>query len=235
MKDTYYFPHDYNARNDLKIQAMVDDYGAVGYGIYWAVIEMLHEEDENRLPFNKVTFKSIAKQMSTSVEQVEAIVNCCLDYELFIFNDELFYSERVNKNINKRTEIAEKRSIAGKMSAQKRAESLTIPTNVEQVLTSVQQNPTKKRKEKESKVNESKGNKVFTIPTLSEISDYCKERKNAVDPIKYFNHYESNGWMVGKNKMKNWKAAVHTWEKNNIIPFNNQAAPNNPHKLPLYQ
>lgn len=49
-------------------------------------------------------------------------------------------------------------------------------------------------------------------PTLQEIKDYCSERKNRVNPEKFFDHYESNGWKVGKNSMKNWKAAVRKWE-----------------------
>lgn len=58
---------------------------------------------------------------------------------------------------------------------------------------------------------ESKENK-FVIPTILEIKNYCIERKNSVDAEKFFNFYESKGWMVGKNKMKDWKACVRTWE-----------------------
>ena len=53
----------------------------------------------------------------------------------------------------------------------------------------------------------------FQKPTLSEVSDYCRERGNKIDPAEFIDHYESNGWMVGKNHMKDWKAAVRTWEK----------------------
>lgn len=52
----------------------------------------------------------------------------------------------------------------------------------------------------------------FTPPTINEISEYCIKRNNGVDPEKFFNFYQSKGWMVGKNKMKDWKAAVRTWE-----------------------
>jgi hypothetical protein len=55
---------------------------------------------------------------------------------------------------------------------------------------------------------------VFRKPSTEDVRSYCTERSNGVDPVKFFNYYESNGWMVGKNKMKNWKAAVHTWEAN---------------------
>jgi len=52
-------------------------------------------------------------------------------------------------------------------------------------------------------------------PTLEEVKSYCKERNNKVDYEKWFNYYSANGWKVGKNSMKDWKAAVRTWEKNN--------------------
>lgn len=53
----------------------------------------------------------------------------------------------------------------------------------------------------------------FTPPTLEEVSDYCQERNNGVDPQKFIDFYESKGWMVGKNRMKDWKASVRTWER----------------------
>lgn len=55
--------------------------------------------------------------------------------------------------------------------------------------------------------------KRFISPTLDEVKAYCRERNNRVDPEAFINFYESKGWMVGKNKMKDWKAAVRTWEK----------------------
>lgn len=55
--------------------------------------------------------------------------------------------------------------------------------------------------------------KRFEKPTLSEIKQYCIERNNNVDAQHFFDYYESNGWRVGKNSMKNWQAAVRTWER----------------------
>ena len=52
----------------------------------------------------------------------------------------------------------------------------------------------------------------FIIPTVIEITNYCNERNNNVNPNKFYDFYEAKGWLVGKNKMKNWKAAVRTWE-----------------------
>lgn len=55
--------------------------------------------------------------------------------------------------------------------------------------------------------------KKFIPPTVEEVRAYCQERGNKVDPQAFIDHYTSNGWMVGKNKMKSWKAAVGTWER----------------------
>ena len=48
---------------------------------------------------------------------------------------------------------------------------------------------------------------------MDEVKAYCLERKNGVDPQAFVDFYESKGWMIGKNKMRDWKAAVRTWEK----------------------
>lgn len=64
--------------------------------------------------------------------------------------------------------------------------------------------------------------KSFTKPSLKEIQVYCKERNNSINAEQFYDFYESKNWMVGKNKMKDWKACVRTWEqrenKNNTIP-----------------
>ena len=61
---------------------------------------------------------------------------------------------------------------------------------------------------------EKKPTKRFTAPTLEEVKEYCAERKNGVDAERFVNYYTANGWKVGKNPMKDWKAAVRTWERN---------------------
>jgi hypothetical protein len=56
----------------------------------------------------------------------------------------------------------------------------------------------------------------FVPPTVEDVAAYCRERKNSVDPQRFVDHYSSNGWRVGRNPMKDWKAAVRTWEKNDF-------------------
>jgi hypothetical protein len=54
---------------------------------------------------------------------------------------------------------------------------------------------------------------LFKKPTLDDINNYCFERKNNIDAETFFNFYESKDWLIGKNKMKDWKACIITWEK----------------------
>ena len=60
----------------------------------------------------------------------------------------------------------------------------------------------------------------FTKPTLQEVAAYCRERGSKVDPQRWYDHYESNGWKVGRNAMRDWKAAVRSWEHNGFAGGN---------------
>ena len=67
--------------------------------------------------------------------------------------------------------------------------------------------------------------KRFKKPTLEEIIAYCKERNNNVDPQRFYDFYESKGWRVGNQPMKDWKACVRTWEGRDNPPKGSKVAP----------
>ncbi len=60
--------------------------------------------------------------------------------------------------------------------------------------------------------------KRFTPPTKEEVADYCAEKKLSIDTERFIDFYESKGWMVGKNKMKDWKASVRNWARSESVP-----------------
>lgn len=228
-KETFYFSHDYNARNDIKIQALLVEHGAVGYGVYWIIVEILHEESEKSLKLNNLTYIAIARQASTSVEQVKAVVECCLEYELFTEDDGCFFSKRVLKNIDRRMDISEKRAKAGRISGVKRREG-----------TSVEQNRTKGNKEKEIKEKESKvknntnTNTVRVFNFKKSLLDYgfdehlvdewlaIRKTKKAINSEFSFNSFISQIEKTGaeKNEVlqtiaeKQWVGFNHAWMKN---------------------
>lgn len=76
-----------------------------------------------------------------------------------------------------------------------------------------QQKNTYKNDKNEKEGKEKKINGVFIPPSIDEVIQYCKERGNAVDVSTWINFYQSKGWMIGKNKMVDWKSAIITWEK----------------------
>lgn len=67
----------------------------------------------------------------------------------------------------------------------------------------------------------SKSTKTFAKPTLEEVTAYCIERRNGIDPQQWYDHYEANGWRVGRNPMRDWRAAVRTWERNGFAAARN--------------
>lgn len=188
-KETYYFSHDYTARSDEKIKNLIYDFGYQGYGIYWALIEELYQ-NANALQTN---YKRIAFDMRVEEKIIESIVQ---NYGLFIVENEYFGSLSVQRRLDMRNEKSNK----ARESAQKR---WTKDANALQ--TQSESNAIK-----ESKVKENK-RKVFIKPTIEEI----KQAFPNFDAEYFYNYYESNGWMRGKNKIKDWKATVRTWERNN--------------------
>ncbi len=63
------------------------------------------------------------------------------------------------------------------------------------------------------KINKVESAKRFTPPKVEEVKEYCSQRNNSIDPEQFVDFYASKGWKIGNNTMKDWKAAVRTWEK----------------------
>lgn len=97
----------------------------------------------------------------------------------------------------------------------KTRENQTEPTETKENQTEPDES-LKEKKRNEKKGNENKRNS-FTAPTVDEIRQYCTERSNNIDPEYFFTYYENRDWKLSNGrKMKDWKLAVVTWEKNNF-------------------
>lgn len=116
MKKTYYFQHDYNARNDPKLQALIVEMGVAGIGIYWCLVEMLYEQD-GEMPISSI--KSIAYNLHVKQKTVEHVIK---DFGLFDYDDDksenvekspkMFRNKSVLKRLNRIIDISEKRKRA---------------------------------------------------------------------------------------------------------------------------
>lgn len=116
-------------------------------------------------------------------------------------NNEFFYNERLRLEIDKRKAFSESRRI-----------NALHPKTFKKT----KKNTKKAYAKHMGNENENENKDINNKCTIEEIRNYCTERNNKVDPETFFNFYESKGWMIGKNKMKDWKAAVRTWEKNDF-------------------
>jgi len=154
--------------------------------------------------------------------KLQRLFNCDLTaletvLEMFYPVDGLLKNKKLEKIICDQKKLIQSKSQAGKASAKARADKkLQSATGVEHVLksvaTEVQRNSTNKTEQ--NRTEQSKIKSRFAPPTQEEVASYCLERNNGVDSVKWFNFYSAKGWMIGKTKMKDWKAAVRTWEEN---------------------
>ena len=184
-KETFYFSHDYTARSDEKIKNLIYDFGYEGYGIYWSLIEELYQ-NANALRTN---YKRIAFDMRVDENTIKSIIE---NFDLFIVENEFFGSLSVQRRLDMRND----KSTKARESAQKRwtKDANALPTQSEC-------NAIKESKVKESKV------KRFIKPTIEDI----KKEFPTFNAEYFYNYYESNGWMIGRNKMKDWNSTVKNW------------------------
>ena len=94
-------------------------------------------------------------------------------------------------------------------------EAVKVPCiqSVHEAYTQVSKEIVKSKDSKEKEKSNAPA-KRFTPPTVDEVKAYCIERKNNIDAVHFVDYYTGNGWKVGRNPMKDWKAAVRTWERN---------------------
>lgn len=246
MKNTFFFSHDFGARNDPKLQNLMMEHGCEGIGVYWCIVEQMYEQG-GQLPLSSC--KSIAYTLHVSCDFVESVIN---DFLLFDNDGENFWSESVKSRLDKRAEISEKRREAGKKGWQKTFNNVQTLSNNEQMLVDntanvrqmpsgvianaeqtksnclaikVKENKEKnniKKKNKKKETDNAETAKRFTPPSLEEVKSYIYEKKYSIDAETFVAFYTSKNWFVGKNKMNDWHAALITWEKRQREPQANK-------------
>jgi hypothetical protein len=168
-KDTFWFSHDSNAKDDPKCMLLIDQLGLEGYGIYWVLVEILRDQPEYKYPFKLLPV--LAKRYFTSSEKFIAVVS---NYGLFTLeNDEFFFSNSLMDRMKPLEVNREKRRIAGIKSGEARRQKLlseneqnvnTCSTHDEHMMNKNELSKVKESKVKESKV---KDNKVKNVSKLS--------------------------------------------------------------------
>lgn len=112
-------------------------------------------------------------------------------------------------------DAAARKSKGGKTTSRAEEDNDKITGRVEEESDNNIKNKKKNNIKVKNNMLDSNARTRFTPPTLDEVIAYCQERGNSVDAERFVSFYESNGWKVGKNPMKDWRAAVRTWERDN--------------------
>ena len=205
--------------------------GGDTFVIIYLKMQLLSIKQEGYLKFDGVE-DSFAEEIALTLDENEENVKMTLAF-LFNYNliekitEDDYYMTRVSETIGKESDSAERvrrhrekakliennvnKTLLGNATVTQSNICVTsCNTEIEKEIDIEKDIELKKSNEKKTKT------KVFAIPTILEIKEYCKERKNNVDAEKFFDYYESKGWLVGKTKMKNWQAAIRNWEKNSF-------------------
>ncbi len=170
------------------------------------------------IPYNEQMLSTIT---NTNVDTVSKAMELFRSLGMVeVLDDQTIYMNEVSKLLGSETYWAEKKR---EQREKKKLPQTEVP-RIGQCPTEVQdvQVMSKVEIEKEIDIEIEKDSsakstttkrKRFEKPTLSQITQYCLERNNNVNAEQFYDYYESNGWKVGKNSMKDWKAAVRTWER----------------------
>jgi hypothetical protein len=157
-KDTFYFSHDYNTRNDQKIKKLISKHGYLGYGLFWAIVEDLYN-NANALHLD---YDIIAYDLRTTNELVKSIIN---DFELFVINDGIFGSMSVQKRLDERDAKSKKASESARYRWDKnKSDANALPTQSDS--NAIKEKKVKEIKEKEIKVNDIEYRKLKFASTL---------------------------------------------------------------------
>lgn len=208
---------DFFKRHDIRIIEEMEN--GKDYILFYLklLLESITHEGHLRfsetIPYNE---KMLSVITNTNIDIVRSAMKVLTELKMVeMLDDSTIYMSEVLKLTGSETAGAER------VRKHRQQKMLQCNTDVTFCNTEIE-----KELEKEKELDLDKSDKPtrtrFIPPTLEEVQAYCKERNNNVDAERFINYYTSNGWKVGKNKMKDWKSAVRTWEKNNYSTSNNK-------------
>lgn len=213
MKETFYFSHDYNARNDPKLLLVLMKLGHEGKSVYWDLIEMLYEQ-QGYLVMGDI--ENYAFALRTHIDIINKLIH---DFDLFENDTIKFWSKSVLFRLKIRHEKSEKARksalLRWKNSEGKNANA--SKKGKKAVTQKKKGNAIKESKLKEIKLKENKLKEEgeaphdFEIPSFEDVKNYQMTHHLKFDPKVFFSHYEGNGWIRGKEPIKNWQAVCDTW------------------------
>lgn len=206
---------------------------AAAHGIMISVMCILHKEATYGKLLLKQKFKQTDKQVLNFASQlaklsafdlleIESPLTELINEGVLKIDGDYLICERMVRDF----EISEKRAISGRAGgnsnknknfayANNEAKNkATLKANKETNTKANTENESENENENENVIKGAAKNKRFIPPDYTKVYEYCLERNNGISAQEFVDFYQSKDWMIGKNKMKDWKAAIRTWERN---------------------
>lgn len=221
-KEAYYFSHDANAKDDPKILQLRMEMGWEGYGLFWAIIELLRNESDHRM---RTHYKGIAFALQTQEDSIKRLIN---DFDLFQVDEQYFWSE----SLLKRMELKEERSEKARQSAKKRwnqnNDANAMRTHSDGNANAMQLKESKVKESKLNVVNEESHNEIFRTLWKSNIwlEGIAMKNKASIEQVQnHLNDFRQECILTGNLKVNEQDAQqhfIHWIKRGNPIPEKEQ-------------
>jgi hypothetical protein len=193
---------------------------ALVIAVWHSLLESCASEESERFSTNP---KRISLNLHEKSEKVEKILKCfsengmIVDGCVFRWSERQFRSDSSTPRVKRYREKKRIDETPPSNNGQGNVSETLHETGVKRFGNAPEQNREEHKGERAERNTQRtaprSASPVFVPPSLLEISQYCQERGNTVNPEIFLDHYQANGWKVGKNAMKDWKASIRTWEK----------------------
>lgn len=230
-----YFSHDIDMRNDIKVKALRRKFSHTGYAVWCFMLEYLTDCTNFEFDYNEVSQELLASDFDVPVAELREIIDYSVKIGLLQHEDGKIFSAAHKRRFVRMLEVRQRRAEAARRNGRKggnpnfkkgqpnpyyrTTESVMEDNpNITQEIT--EDNPiveqsnveySRVKKQKESPKGEKKTASRFSAPTVDEVRAYAQEKGYNIDPEHFVDYYTSNGWRVGRNPMKDWRATVRTW------------------------
>lgn len=203
---------DFFKRHDIRIIEEMEN--GKDYILFYLklLLESVNHEGNLRfsetIPYNE---KMLSVITNTNIDIVRSAMKVLIELKMIeILDDSTIYMSEVLKITGSETAAAERMR-----KSRNKQKLLAECNNVQNCYTEIEKELEIEIDKEIDNIKSDKPTRTrFIPPKIEEVQAYCKERNNNVDAERFIDYYTSNGWMVGKNKMKDWKSAVRTWERN---------------------
>jgi hypothetical protein len=205
-----YFPHP--VIHGRKMFYLRTKFKNDGYAIWFMLLEQLGKADFHFLDLaDEVQLMFLSSEFMIPENIIIEVINILAKFDEFdqdLWKEKIVFSQKFVDSIKdayerRNNNVVQKHDLCTTLINKGRLKTTFLQIKIDNKSYS---------KVKDTKVKDS------IPPKIEDVKKYCEERNNNVDTNKWYNHYQAKGWMIGKNRMKDWKASVRTWENSEIKP-----------------